>query len=501
VYEAFSEEVPTERIVRFTSGMKVEAVDTTHAWYRAEVLNVDHKKQEVLVHFVGYDHRFDQIMSFDSPLIRPAGKLESLARSLRTLDRGRTKALNPARRREASPPWRLPGMDVDPTSRRVRRPVDKFTVGSTPTALPTEPQAPATPVHLVGTPSRRSSGGGGGGGGADAAVTAKKRRVSKAGKSVSTSLGSAARRIALGQSSSKPPPSPRRRAEGVAPSAAARSTSRPSPARQPAKRPQPTLSLGAASRKHPPPKLRISLQAARQVPSSSCATCDGGGGGSAGAPLSAARSTSGGSSAMHDDSFIFQFPASPKVATVEVKEIITPEFRAVRSPLGLATLASAPSPLFTPAAAGAAEATATCVDHGAFGAASAATPLSLMADCVEEDMSDATFLARHQALETLEKTRLAPPNGEDGPLNNPASPYAVIAVPQRQSANADSIRWAGVEPFPARIFHPSRTSVVCAPARDEVEAVPPPPVFLHPVSPSTEAPNMVTDIAPTLTIV
>lgn len=63
-------------------------MDCTSCWYRAEVLNVVRDKREVLVHFVGYDTRFDQVMSFDSPLIRPAGRLEALARTLRKIDRG-----------------------------------------------------------------------------------------------------------------------------------------------------------------------------------------------------------------------------------------------------------------------------------------------------------------------------------------------------------------------------------------------------------------------------
>eukprot|EP00035_Acanthoeca_spectabilis_P034409 m.28929 g.28929 ORF g.28929 m.28929 type:complete len:620 (+) comp6616_c0_seq1:657-2516(+) len=545
VYEAYSKEVPTERIARFTAGMKVEAVDTTNAWYRAEVLNVDHKKEEVLVHFVGYDHRFNQIMAFNSPLIRPAGRLESLARSLRILDRGRSKQANPSRRREPSPPWRLPGMegDVDPTKPRIRRQVQKFTPAD-PSASGGEAGRSESPVGQtisLDHPDDRRVGRGGGetttpvtpnsetstSSSAKSQVK-KKRGGGKAGKAAAVGGGAAAAAAAVvtataaaattggsgGAGVNSPTrraldlraASPRRAAKTAEASAAAddaaRATditlaaspsvsARPSPRRATPKRVKsvanrrgrdapPTVAAGAAaqpvSRKHPPIKLRISL--------TPTVTTDGELRGAVATPVHTPARTplrtpsgSASASALNDESFVFEFPVSPKfVKMEEVKEIITPEVRTIR-PSGLRRLQSPPSePMSLDDASAAASDPASAADtppaatalptatadeaeraegEGAMEVDPAvqATTTAEGDPGVEEDLSDEVFAARHRELETKERVRYEPLEGVEGSgFTDPSSPYAVIPVPQRTSANTDPARWAGLTPFPPRAF-------------------------------------------------
>eukprot|EP00041_Stephanoeca_diplocostata_P027601 m.762182 g.762182 ORF g.762182 m.762182 type:complete len:634 (-) comp23208_c1_seq40:1346-3247(-) len=157
VYEAYKphtgDGAQEKKITRFTTGMKIEAVDCTSCWYRAEILNVKRDKREVLVHFDGYDTRFDQVMSFDSPLIRPAGRLEALARTLRKSDRGRDAVRKPKRGpRGTSPPWRLVGMDVEPGSKRVRK-VTRHYDGSVQRQPDADDDAQSSEIKTVARPT------------------------------------------------------------------------------------------------------------------------------------------------------------------------------------------------------------------------------------------------------------------------------------------------------------------------------------------------------------
>eukprot|EP00038_Savillea_parva_P009784 m.185826 g.185826 ORF g.185826 m.185826 type:complete len:519 (-) comp16579_c0_seq1:220-1776(-) len=454
VYEAYCAGTPQEQVKRFSAGLKVEAVDTSMAWYRAEVLNVDHKKQEALVHFLGYPHRFDQIMSFSSPLIRPSGRLESLARSLRSLDRGRTKALQPARRREDSPPWRLPGMDVDPTSRRVRRPVERLTMDAPPPAPPAPPlrpsahaTTPSTPTNdspdedkvsstdeeeeedvvVVVSPARRQRKNGGG--------TARgKRTMKKLSSRASPATPAAGKR--------------RRRATGSgsggsgsgAEASVARGRVRKGVPRTPCcKQPKRTLSakrgsikpirlnVSPASHKHPGSHGKHHLD--EHHPSASRSS-------SVRSMLSPTtpRSTSGSSprSRSHDD-FLMHFPLAPKFVKVEVKEIVTPDVRQVSDCAG----GGLPKP---------------CDDSD-----SDAVKAESSGTAQTEQLCDSVFLARHAPFEHAERLRFAPPEETEQRGPKPFSPYAKVMPPQRLSANADSRRWEGFVSFGPRIFHPSMT--------------------------------------------
>jgi len=508
VYEAFAADAPREAIGRFIAGMKVEAVDTTKAWYRAEVLNVDHKKQEVLVHFVGYDHRFNQIMPFDSPLLRPAGRLESLARTLRSLDRSRSKARSPARRREPSPPWRLPGMDVEPDSRRVRRTVQKYTVGPEPpkanrdsavkiakvataggdvgrgTGISTSPPTAALVTHKkkavpragVAAAAPHKAGGGattkrrGKPGGANpkaiqkgaAKGTAKTTAKAKAavrtkgggGKSSSSQpssrLASPTRRAS---SQGTLPPTPKRQAVKGGVRGAALTTATVARSRQQKRRPSPlAVHPLTAPTDGKPIKLRISKSP--QTPSSTTVSVDGGGGGAASSSVSRTPSTA----SVRDDFVMFDFPFSPKFEPMEVREIITPGCRSV-SGASTATHTREGSP-------DDAAATADVSQRSGVSPAAAAAAATNMGEQLvravgaaaetpdgDEDTSDEAFARRHNPRETEERQRIAPFERQPGANGGtPTSPYAKVAPPQRHSANSSPLRWSGVAPFAPRGF-------------------------------------------------
>lgn len=113
--EAFEPGAPSVRPVRrFVRGMRVEAVDYTNCWYRAEVVAVNTDAREVLVRFIGWPSTFDQLMPFDSPKIRLAGRLDVLAKKI-----AKTRTIAPKRdpkprsERSPSPAWNLPGSGSD----------------------------------------------------------------------------------------------------------------------------------------------------------------------------------------------------------------------------------------------------------------------------------------------------------------------------------------------------------------------------------------------------
>ncbi|XP_066268099.1 PHD finger protein 20-like protein 1 isoform X1 [Branchiostoma lanceolatum] len=56
-------------------GAKMEAMDYLKKWYPAKIEEVDYEEREILVHFEGWNHRYDEWLPFDSERIRPTDRL------------------------------------------------------------------------------------------------------------------------------------------------------------------------------------------------------------------------------------------------------------------------------------------------------------------------------------------------------------------------------------------------------------------------------------------
>ncbi|XP_078664482.1 PHD finger protein 20-like isoform X3 [Branchiostoma floridae x Branchiostoma belcheri] len=56
-------------------GAKMEAMDYLKKWYPAKIEEVDYEEREILVHFEGWNHRYDEWLTFDSDRIRPVDRL------------------------------------------------------------------------------------------------------------------------------------------------------------------------------------------------------------------------------------------------------------------------------------------------------------------------------------------------------------------------------------------------------------------------------------------
>ncbi|XP_078584305.1 PHD finger protein 20-like isoform X2 [Branchiostoma floridae x Branchiostoma japonicum] len=57
------------------AGAKMEAMDYLKKWYPAKIEEVDYEEREILVHFEGWNHRYDEWLTFDSDRIRPVDRL------------------------------------------------------------------------------------------------------------------------------------------------------------------------------------------------------------------------------------------------------------------------------------------------------------------------------------------------------------------------------------------------------------------------------------------
>ncbi|XP_048590122.1 uncharacterized protein LOC5508662 isoform X7 [Nematostella vectensis] len=64
--------------IHFEVGAKLEAMDYTQNWYPAKICRVDSHGKKALIHFEGWNHRFDEWIAFNSERLRPhrGGHLE-----------------------------------------------------------------------------------------------------------------------------------------------------------------------------------------------------------------------------------------------------------------------------------------------------------------------------------------------------------------------------------------------------------------------------------------
>ncbi|XP_028406009.1 PHD finger protein 20-like protein 1 isoform X2 [Dendronephthya gigantea] len=60
--------------LEFVVGNRIEAMDYMCNWYVSKIAKVDHKKKKILIHFEGWNSRYDEWVSFDSKKIRPLPK-------------------------------------------------------------------------------------------------------------------------------------------------------------------------------------------------------------------------------------------------------------------------------------------------------------------------------------------------------------------------------------------------------------------------------------------
>merc|ERR1719414_2941242 len=58
--------------MKYTLNQYVEAQDDDYpgVWYESRVIKIDHKNSKVLIHFKGFNKRYDQWKSFSSQTIR-----------------------------------------------------------------------------------------------------------------------------------------------------------------------------------------------------------------------------------------------------------------------------------------------------------------------------------------------------------------------------------------------------------------------------------------------
>ncbi|XP_022091080.1 uncharacterized protein LOC110979526 isoform X2 [Acanthaster planci] len=81
-----SEESPTSQAKKYRvskhgivlqPGMKLEAMDYSKKWYLARIVNVDETDNTVLIHFAGWNSRFDEWLEFDSDRLRPLARVSA----------------------------------------------------------------------------------------------------------------------------------------------------------------------------------------------------------------------------------------------------------------------------------------------------------------------------------------------------------------------------------------------------------------------------------------
>ncbi|XP_046839129.1 PHD finger protein 20-like protein 1 isoform X2 [Xenia sp. Carnegie-2017] len=60
--------------LEFVVGNRIEAMDYMSQWYVSKIAKVDLKKRKILIHFEGWNSRYDEWVSFDSKKIRPLPK-------------------------------------------------------------------------------------------------------------------------------------------------------------------------------------------------------------------------------------------------------------------------------------------------------------------------------------------------------------------------------------------------------------------------------------------
>ncbi|ESO85351.1 hypothetical protein LOTGIDRAFT_130625, partial [Lottia gigantea] len=57
--------------INWKKGEKLEAMDYMNKWYLAKIKDIDYKEQSVLIHFEGWNSRFDEWFTGDSERMRP----------------------------------------------------------------------------------------------------------------------------------------------------------------------------------------------------------------------------------------------------------------------------------------------------------------------------------------------------------------------------------------------------------------------------------------------
>ncbi|XP_068734964.1 uncharacterized protein [Montipora capricornis] len=63
--------------ILYQAGARLEAMDYTLNWYAAKICRVDNKERKVLIHFEGWNHRYDEWINFDSERLRPHARQQS----------------------------------------------------------------------------------------------------------------------------------------------------------------------------------------------------------------------------------------------------------------------------------------------------------------------------------------------------------------------------------------------------------------------------------------